>query len=131
MGKAALGRVALLRGGKLRPREGGEHEKEIPFSDDSETHEVRGLLDELLAHAFLRGLRDLPPVVTFGSNSDALTRGPAHVAAAEDVDVEVFDGLAAVGAGVDDEAVAVPEALGLGDLTGGGEEGAEKAGVLG
>ncbi len=36
-----------------------------------------------------------------------LTGRPAHVPAAEEVDVEVFDGLAAVGAGVQDGAVAI------------------------
>ena len=43
----------------------------------------------------------------------------------------MFDGLAAVGAGVDDEAVAAFEVLGAGDLGGGGEQFAEQGGVLG
>jgi len=47
------------------------------------------------------------------------------VAAAEEVDVEVVDCLAAVGAGVDDEAVAVGEILLAGDLAGCVEEVAE------
>ena len=47
------------------------------------------------------------------------------MAAAEEVDVEVVDGLAAVGAGVDDEAVAVGEVLPAGDFAGCVEEVAE------
>jgi hypothetical protein len=53
------------------------------------------------------------------------------VAAAEEVEVEVIDGLSAVGAGVDDEAVAVGEMLVAGDLGGGGEEVAEEGRVGG
>jgi len=44
--------------------------------------------------------------------------------------VEVVDGLAAIGAGVDDQAVAVGEVLGAGDFAGGVEELAEDAGVV-
>jgi hypothetical protein len=56
---------------------------------------------------------------------------PGHVACAEEVEVEVLDGLAAVGAGVDDDAVAVGEVLLAGDFGGGGEELAEERGVGG
>jgi hypothetical protein len=49
-----------------------------------------------------------------------------HGAAAEQVEVEVVDGLAAVGAGVEDEAVAVVEAVGAGELAGGKQEMAEE-----
>ena len=59
-----------------------------------------------------------------------LTRGPVHGSAAEEMDVEVVDGLAAVGAGVDDEAVAVGEILPAGDFCGGLEEVAEHGGVV-
>jgi len=41
---------------------------------------------------------------------------PADWAAAQQVDVEMVDGLAAVGAGVEDYAIAVGEAFGAGDL---------------
>lgn len=51
-----------------------------------------------------------------------------HRAAAEEVDVEMFDGLAAVCAGVDDGAVAVVQALLGGDLSGSGEQLAEECG---
>ncbi len=51
--------------------------------------------------------------------------------AAEHMDVEVFDGLAAVGAGVDDEAVAAFEVLGACDLAGSGEKLAEQRGIFG
>lgn len=61
----------------------------------------------------------------------SLARGPAQAAAAEHVNVEVFDGLAAVRAGVDDEPVATFEVLGAGDLAGGGEQIAEQGGVFG
>ena len=44
--------------------------------------------------------------------------------------MEVVDGLAAVGAGVDDETVAFGEVLGAGDFAGGVEELAEDAGVV-
>ncbi len=47
----------------------------------------------------------------FGQEASRLAWGPAHVPAAEQVDVEVVDGLAAIGAGVDDQAVAVVETL--------------------
>jgi len=43
--------------------------------------------------------------------------------------MEVVDGLSAVGAGVEDDAVAVGEVLLAGDLGGGGEEVAEEGGV--
>ena len=46
------------------------------------------------------------------------------------MDVEVVDGLAAVGAGVDDEAVAVGEVLGAGDFADGVEEMAEERFVI-
>jgi hypothetical protein len=59
-----------------------------------------------------------------------LARGPVHGAAAEEVDVEVVDGLAAVGAGVDDEAVAVGEVLLASDFCGDVEEVAEHGGVV-
>ena len=45
--------------------------------------------------------------------------------------MKVVDGLAAVGAGVDDEAVAAIEVMGAGEVAGGGEEGAEEGGVFG
>ena len=54
-----------------------------------------------------------------------------HGASAEEVEVEVFDGLAAVGAGVDDEAVALGEVLLAGDFGGGLQELAEERGVGG
>ena len=53
------------------------------------------------------------------------------MAAAEEVEVEVVDGLAAIGAGVDDDAVAVGEILPAGDFGGGGEEVAEEGCVVG
>ncbi len=60
-----------------------------------------------------------------------LAGGPVHGAATEEVDVEVFDGLAAVGAGVDDEAVAFGEVLLAGDLGGDEDQVAEHGGVVG
>ena len=60
-----------------------------------------------------------------------LARRPAHGATAQHVDVEVVDGLAAVRPRVDDEAVAVAEVLGAGDLAGGAQQGPEQGGVLG
>jgi hypothetical protein len=56
------------------------------------------------------------------------------VASAEEVEMEVVDGLSAVGAGVEDDAVAASvlanaEVLLAGDLGGGGEEVAEEGGV--
>lgn len=53
-----------------------------------------------------------------------------HLPSAEDVDVEVVDGLAAVGAGVEHQAVAVGEVLGAGDFAGGVEKLAEDGGVV-
>ena len=53
------------------------------------------------------------------------------MAAAEDVDVEMVDGLAAVRAGVDDETVPVVEVLLASNVTGRGEQVAEQGGVLG
>jgi len=50
--------------------------------------------------------------------------------AAQQVNVEMVDSLAAVRAGVDDQAVAVGEVLGAGDFHGCGEEMAEHGGVL-
>ena len=44
--------------------------------------------------------------------------------------MEVVDGLAAVRAGVDDEAVAAVEVVGAGEIPGFGEEAAEESGVL-
>ena len=44
--------------------------------------------------------------------------------------MEVVDGLAAVGAGVDDQAVTVGEVLGAGDFAGGVEELAEDGGIV-
>ena len=44
--------------------------------------------------------------------------------------MEVVDGLAAVGTGVDDEAVAVGEVLGAGDFTSGVEKSAEDGGIV-
>src|ERR1700712_4019954 len=64
------------------------------------------------------------------SEGIGLAWGPGHGASAEEVDVEVVDGLAAVGAGVDDEAVAAGEALPLGDLGGGGDELAQEGAVF-
>ena len=55
-----------------------------------------------------------------------LAGGPGHVASAEEVEMEVVDGLSAVGAGVEDDAVAVGEVLKAGDFGGGGEEVAEE-----
>ncbi len=51
--------------------------------------------------------------------------------ATEYMDVEMFDSLAAVGAGVDDEAVAAFEVLGAGDFPGCGEKLAEQHGIFG
>lgn len=48
---------------------------------------------------------------------------------AEDVDMEVIDGLAAVGTGVDDQPIAVVEVVDAGDLAGFGEQGTEQSGV--
>ena len=59
-----------------------------------------------------------------------LARRPAHGAAAKHVDVEVFDGLAAIRPRVDDEAVAMVEVLGAGDLAGGAQQGPEQGGIL-
>ena len=53
------------------------------------------------------------------------------MSSSQQVYVEVADGLAAVGTGVDDEAVACCKLLLLGDLGGGGEELAEQPGLLG
>jgi hypothetical protein len=54
-----------------------------------------------------------------------------HGASAEEVEVEVFDGLATVGAGVDDEPVALGEVLLAGYFGGGLQEMAEERGVGG
>ncbi len=43
--------------------------------------------------------------------------------------MEVFDGLSAVSAGVDDQAIAIVETLAAGDLAGGGQQGAKQGGV--
>lgn len=57
--------------------------------------------------------------------------GPGEVASAEDVEVDVEDGLADVGAVVDDEAVAgLFEALFAGDFGAGEHELAEEFGVI-
>ena len=53
-----------------------------------------------------------------------------QLSSAEEVDVEVVDGLAAVGAGVEHQAVAVGEVLGAGDFAGGVEELAEAGGIV-
>jgi len=53
-----------------------------------------------------------------------------HWPAAEQVDVQMVDRLAAVGAGVDDQAVAVGKVLCAGDFAGGVEELAEALGVV-
>ena len=60
-----------------------------------------------------------------------LARGPAEGAVAEQVDVKMIDGLAAVGAGVDDHAIAVGEAFGTCDFGCGPEEMAEEFFVVG
>lgn len=44
------------------------------------------------------------------------------VTAAEDMDVEMIDGLAAVGAGVDDDAIAFRESFGAGNFCSGCEQ---------
>ena len=59
-----------------------------------------------------------------------LARGPGHGASAEQVQVQVGDGLAAVRAGVDNEAVAVAQVLGGRDLSCRGDELAEHGRVL-
>src|SRR5579875_1215487 len=46
----------------------------------------------------------------------SLARGPVHLAAAEQVQVEMIDGLASVGAGVDGDAIALAEVLLAGKL---------------
>ena len=56
---------------------------------------------------------------------------PGHVSPSQQMHVEVADGLAAVGACVDDESVARCKLLLLGDLGGGDEELAEQFGLLG
>ena len=58
-----------------------------------------------------------------------LAWGPGHGAAAEQVDVEVVYGLAPVGSGVNDGAVAVGQAFSFGDLLGHGVEVAEQVSV--
>jgi len=50
--------------------------------------------------------------------------------AAEQVDVQMVDGLAAVGAGVDDQPIAIAEILSSCDLAGGGNKLAEHGCVL-
>jgi hypothetical protein len=51
------------------------------------------------------------------------------VAAAEDVEVEMIDALAAVGAGVDDDTIPIGQALFARNIGGGGEKVAEQGGV--
>jgi len=53
-----------------------------------------------------------------------------HGAATEEVQVEVVDGLAAIVAGVDDQAVAVGEGVGAGEIGGDGGEMAEEGSVV-
>jgi len=53
------------------------------------------------------------------------------VAAAQDVDVKVVDGLAAVGAGVDDHAIAVDEPFRTSNFSGSGKQVAEERSVTG
>jgi hypothetical protein len=61
-----------------------------------------------------------------------LTRRPGEGTTPEEVHVEVEDGLACVGAVVEDEAVAAGgNAFGLGQLLGGGEKGGKGWGVFG
>ena len=60
-----------------------------------------------------------------------LSRWPSHVAAAEDVNVEMVNGLAAVGAGVDHHAIALREASGARNFSGSRKQMAEKSGVRG
>ena len=59
-----------------------------------------------------------------------LARGPAEGAAAEQMHMKVIDGLAAVAAGVNDETVAVIQALFPGEGAGLGKQGAEEGGVF-
>lgn len=63
-------------------------------------------------------------------NGERSARGPGELAAAEEVDVQMRDGFAAVGAVVDDEAVALGEIEVAGDARGDEEEVAEE-GLLG
>lgn len=65
---------------------------------------------------------------TPGGNS---TGGPFHLATAEDVEVEVIDGLAAVGTVVNHDAIAVFESDLGGDSLGGQEQMSEEGMVLG
>jgi hypothetical protein len=58
-----------------------------------------------------------------------LSRRPGHGSPAEQVDVEMVDGLAAVFAGVDDDAVALAEAFLLCDARGHMQQVAEQAGL--
>ncbi len=58
-----------------------------------------------------------------------LSRGPGERAAAEQVNVEMIHGLASVGTGVDDHAVAFVEVVGAGDAGGGPEQVAEQFAV--
>lgn len=53
------------------------------------------------------------------------------MAAAKQVEMEVLDGLPAVDTGVEDESVAIREALLHGDLRGGGDKLTQHGGVLG
>jgi hypothetical protein len=62
--------------------------------------------------------------------SECLSRGPGEGAAAEQVDVEMVDGLAAVMAGVENDAVAAGEFLFAGNLGGGPEQVAEQRGMV-
>src|SRR5579872_546889 len=59
-----------------------------------------------------------------------LTWGPVHGAAAEDMHVQVVDGLSAFGTGADDEAVSLAESLLAGDLGGFEHEVAEEGVIL-
>ena len=59
-----------------------------------------------------------------------LARGPCHGAAAEEMYVDVVDGLATVFAGVDDGAVSLGESFSAGDFRGGPLEVAEQVLVI-
>ena len=54
-----------------------------------------------------------------------------HGTSAEQVEVKVVDGLAAVGAGVDDQAIPIAKASVCGNLRGRGKKLAKHGGVLG
>jgi len=59
-----------------------------------------------------------------------LSRGPGERAAAEQVDMEMVDGLATVLARVDDCAVALVEPLGLSDLSSGPDQVTEEGAIV-